>query len=1593
MPPKVPTSIEGSSVSLDPWDVIPNVDPEQSEPINDDFNIDFFDPEGSGYDTQTADNLGELYAPDEAGHRPSIHINTGRVLKGKNHPTWNKTAKVEENLGNKIIKRANGAYYTVPKTAENNETKRNLLQSGFTLDDVSKFTGETHKATPPSRDADIITRTAWLGRDLSDTILKQYPQLATGVAVGSASWIISGIAGLFVSGIESLAESGDEFSFGEADLELRKEPEDTSTDQEKKSREAVERGKVVAEGIASLAQQATDFLVTDPHAKEQLDSIGHLMEFFLNEEPLMFDEPRYIPSLPKHVGTSVKIAVRSNPLLKGLGFNKIAPFLEYLATFSTELLMFHYATKGIKKINGKIVDINFAKDPKKMDVKIVSETGKERFIEIDKPDPAEFSSEMVNDILNDKSVVQSLSENPNDFTTVKQKQIRPEKPGKKAEESAEVLEAERAKEISSLGIKEQAKELTKEPEKKAEVSAETLKNVARRKTLTEQIDVKSEQVKRKGIKAQEKVRLQEDIDFAKREAKALGEEIAETERENIIKAKEQIEAFIKEGETEPGSFKDILRQEIEKRRIDKENAELKKELTGLSEGQIKNITEGLEAGENPLDIAKRNKVNPKAVQTVAEVFDAEPKAKVKSVPDKPFKMVKEDGEVNHVATINGKEVSVFRDPESGWWFDNTEGISSTPEGKAATGSSGFPLRGFNKTEAIEAMNVKYKAEKSPLDKAKVTKAKPSPDLVQSLERLRDVFPEDIARIEESSGIKLTAQNVAGLQEFVQVLSKVSSEPVQRVIAVDTYLKSKAKLDSFFDPKNITIRSGIDPSIIKDAVIVGAYHIETGFRDFGSWSKLMTQQFGEGITPALEKIWDTSNREYRDIILGETAGKLVKQSVNNSIENIKPEGSKVKKKKFMKTVEDSPTTDPELREAVRKVENNEYEVQTNEASLAKANKRIEESIEQAIEFVTDETTLPSAEKGATYIALMEELQNRKEWNRAADIIDSYATQLVQAGQFVQAASIWNHMTPEGFLRWAEKQIKGVNEKAGFATKQAQRLFPDYFKRAELTKADKAFILEEMTRIRSMTAGQARSNAFLNLVDFVAERAPSGASEILDAYRYQNMLSSWQTQQRNIGENVANAFLTRPVVLATQAPIDWVSGLFGKEREAYITDAPVYYKNMLNAYASGLEAFKATWRGELALDKPDIGVNVNGLFQQRRAKNLPRSVTVVQRFMEASDRFLSTMITAGEYGVNLKNGMTETAARAKAGEVATRYLYRTKRTINEIKQADLSIPAKGLAIVGNFVNELRRKPILGKTAQIAIPFIQTPINKGINMVELSALGLLRSPKELRNLSLESQARVMAGSMATAVGAYYAYNNDTTWVAPTGTDNKAYFYDSGKRPFSIKVDDKWIPMWYLGPFALAFALPTAFKFYMEDSRTAFTDDWFEKSVAVAGASARFIGSQSSTQSIGTFFNFLAGDLDYTFINQLAFTTEQIIPASGLIRTTNKLIDPYYRKPNGFLESIFKDMPGLSKNLAFHETPAGLPAQRNLSVLAPYEWGYANENSELFEYYMLKEAQEANIMNEIEQKLEKQLQTGRTNEKKLENLQQKYMDYLEDF
>jgi len=485
----------------------------------------------------------------------------------------------------------------------------------------------------------------------------------------------------------------------------------------------------------------------------------------------------------------------------------------------------------------------------------------------------------------------------------------------------------------------------------------------------------------------------------------------------------------------------------------------------------------------------------------------------------------------------------------------------------------------------------------------------------------------------------------------------------------------------------------------------------------------------------------------------------------SAETKQPTGPQQKQRKFLKTVEESEKTTAGLKEKVAAVDPQSYDTITNVDSMTKANEFIEKNgVQGAVNHVLSEAPL-SAEKAAIGVSLMDHFQKAGDYERATQITEAIDKQAREGGRFTQMLSIWSRGSADGFIKSSNRQLDNLRDRYNVLDNLTGKRITE-FTLNEKEIAEIRRLHREANEAKDQTD---RADLTLQMIDVVAKKVPPSFSEKFDAYRYQNMLSSPKTHLRNMFENLGNAYITRPYDLTTLAAIDYVkSWKTDKDREYYISDVPVYMKAAVNSIPNAIEAFKQTWNmvGDNAkIGKPEVGLNTKTSLDAARMKQMPKSLTVISRLLEATDKFNMAILGAGETARLLKNGKTQQEAYAGAQKVAEQYLYR-----EQLPPEQLSVLGKSISNVGEWIFEARnKKGLFGKTMQWVVPFIKTPVNKAIQMVERSPLALVRDPKQMADT--EVLARSLGGSIIMGIGAMMAATGETTWAAPSGEEQKKW------------------------------------------------------------------------------------------------------------------------------------------------------------------------------------------------------------------------------
>lgn len=675
-----------------------------------------------------------------------------------------------------------------------------------------------------------------------------------------------------------------------------------------------------------------------------------------------------------------------------------------------------------------------------------------------------------------------------------------------------------------------------------------------------------------------------------------------------------------------------------------------------------------------------------------------------------------------------------------------------------------------------------------------------------------------------------------------------------------------------------------------------------------------------------------------------------------------------------------------RQNVRENVKGTYDVTTDEGRINYGRDYVAKNPVEAEQRALSDEPL-SNELSGVYYALQEDLQAKadiaeKAGNlaeaqaldaRTTAIENKMAEKLTPTAQILQFAHLWSQKSPEAMVRWAQNIYDQSNKVFNLSPIRLGKkiLGKDY----ELHIADSQIqnIRETMRKVSRMKDPIEKAKATQDLMREVTKNIPPSVLQYTDAYRYQNMLISPLTQDRNTYFNVVNSIGLRPATIQLKAVNETLLRATGRASEGKLSDSGRYYLNMIKNLGKARDGFLNGWRGKAPTHKTEGEVGFNS-YHASTGKNLPAWLTIASRGMEASDQFFTELIANAEYAVNKSHGMSDEAAKTAAYNIATKYLYR--------KQLD---PANitGQGLVSSKLDGLTSWIIAGRKhfGPIGwfVPFVRIPME--VAKMSLEYFPLTGSVNMLQNnAKTEQLAKIQLGAMAMGVGALFAANGNTTWGAPTDQKQNKLFYDSGRKPYSFKVNipgmgEQWVPFSYLGPAALSFMLPAAIKYYAEDSKSANTDSNIKKIGNIAMGVLQNFSQTTPLSGLGGFVNMAEGNSNFTVPTQLGFTAGQLVPFNGLVTYINNLIDPIYRMAGGtFTGQLKKGIPGLSQTLPAYTDAAGNPSQRRLSSsFLPYALGQPVASVEPLYQMRQNQLQANNVLAYNKKEIENALAEGR--------------------
>jgi len=624
---------------------------------------------------------------------------------------------------------------------------------------------------------------------------------------------------------------------------------------------------------------------------------------------------------------------------------------------------------------------------------------------------------------------------------------------------------------------------------------------------------------------------------------------------------------------------------------------------------------------------------------------------------------------------------------------------------------------------------------------------------------------------------------------------------------------------------------------------------------------------------------------------------------------------LRERKFITTVRESPQTSPEVAQAIK----SDYIPRSNDELSRTARDLIATDIDAARNLAL---TGASDDAVATGVNLVKHYQDKGDFGAAIDIIEQMAPNLTEMGRAVQAASLYNRLSPDGIVRYAQRVLAKSKSK-----------FPEL---KNLTPEQAEGFHGQALAIRKMPDGIDKAMATKKMIDSINDLVPSTLAEKGITLWKAGLLTGLKTSGVNTVSNLVHGVAEIAKDIPATA-VDSVASLFTRERAVSL--------NVRGTGAGLKEGFEKGWRflrtgfdERNMLEKYDYK-RVN-FGNSKIAKALQAYEETVFRIIGAQDQpFYYAQKARSIYEqakVAAMNQKLTGSARAKfiddfVGKPADDVLK------NAVNDAQIAV-FQNKTYIGNAAQMLKS---LGPAGDIIAPFRQTPAAVATQTLNYSPFGAVKTIVQnigkgrfnQRDFS-KGMGRAITGTGLFAIGAALTYKGMMTLNAPKSEKERRLWELEGRKPNSIKMDGKWRLAGALGPIGLTMLVGGHYaQAYRETgSKTAA----LTKAVAGLGRSVidqtMLKGISGALDAIndpdrfaGGFVSNLAGSIVPTIVSDVARATDSLQRSA---RDKNSVME-------SSLNAIRSRVPGLRQDL---------PPRRNTSGEAIVANSPAGEMIDIF-------------------------------------------------
>lgn len=574
----------------------------------------------------------------------------------------------------------------------------------------------------------------------------------------------------------------------------------------------------------------------------------------------------------------------------------------------------------------------------------------------------------------------------------------------------------------------------------------------------------------------------------------------------------------------------------------------------------------------------------------------------------------------------------------------------------------------------------------------------------------------------------------------------------------------------------------------------------------------------------------------------------------------------KQRGFAETVSKSPLTD---KKVVSLLQDANYTPEKNDALVKRATALVANDIDKATEIALRGDDNMSV---ATASELIKKYQNDGNFTAAANLTKEIATKLTDAGRFIQAASLYNKLTPQGILRYANNELAPHG--------------------LELDEND-VKVLTEMAKKAGSLTGEDKIIATGKMLQKVQELVPSSFMDKLVTVWKAGLLTNPTTHIANVGGNVTMTGLEALKDIPATG-LDMAASLFTGKRT----------KTLPSLGAMGSGAIQGAKKAGTFLK---TGVDVDQTLGKIDYKqvNLPpvlkQYTQAVFRTLGATDKvFKETLLKKSLHEQAVVDGINRGLSGAQLAEHAKNLYQNPSVQMVETATKD--------ALYGTFNSPNKAAQALGNSAamNIVAPFKRTPMNIANAILDYSPIGAGKTIYKGLNGSgqrdiVEGLSRALIGSGIIGAGYGLGKSGMMTGNYPQNETERNLWEATGRQPGALKVDDNWQSLNRVSPVGNLLSIGSG----MADLGRIKPEDVPLAMLSTAGGN---LLNQTYLQGVSSLLNAVQDPKRYasSWAENLA---KGVIPS--VVGAAARYVDPTKRQTNSIGEAIQSRIPGMSQNL----------------------------------------------------------------------------------